>query len=75
MHPGRSTMTEQQISFALMASDIAALLDYLEVERAHILGWSDGGNTGLYLAIHHPERDISGCGKNPQKSTMRFLIF
>jgi pimeloyl-ACP methyl ester carboxylesterase len=52
---GRSTMSEQQISFALMASDIVALMDYLEIERAHILGWSDGGNTGLFLAIHHPE--------------------
>jgi pimeloyl-ACP methyl ester carboxylesterase len=66
---GRSTMTEQQISFALMASDIVALMDYLEIERAHILGWSDGGNIGLYLAIHHPERLIkvvaSGANYNP----------
>ncbi len=28
---GRSTMTEQQISFALMASDIVALMDYVEI--------------------------------------------
>ena len=66
---GRSTMTEQQISFALMASDIVALMDYLEIKRAHILGWSDGGNIGLYLAIHHPERLIkviaSGANYNP----------
>ena len=66
---GRSTMTEQQISFELMASDIVALMDYLEIERAHILGWSDGGNTGLYLAIHHPKRLIkvvvSGANYSP----------
>ena len=66
---GRSTMTEQQISFELMASDIVALMDYLEIERAHILGWSDGGNIGLYLAIHHPERLIkvvaSGANYSP----------
>jgi pimeloyl-ACP methyl ester carboxylesterase len=66
---GRSTMTEQQISYALMASDIVALMDYLEIERAHILGWSDGGNIGLYLAIHHPDRLIkvvaSGANYNP----------
>ena len=47
---GRSTMTDQQISFALMASDIVALMDYLEIERAHILGWSDGGNIGQMWA-------------------------
>jgi pimeloyl-ACP methyl ester carboxylesterase len=66
---GRSTMTEQQISFALMASDVIALMDYLEIEKAHILGWSDGGNIGLYLAIHHPERLIkvvaSGANYSP----------
>ena len=66
---GRSTMTEQQISFALMASDVVALMDYLEIERAHILGWSDGGNIGLYLAIHYPERLIkvvaSGANYSP----------
>lgn len=66
---GRSTMTEQQISFALMASDVVALMDYLEIERAHILGWSDGGNIGLYLAIHYPEHLIkvvaSGANYSP----------
>jgi len=66
---GRSTMTEQQISYALMASDIVALMDYLEIKRTHILGWSDGGNIGLYLAINHPERLIkviaSGANFDP----------
>ena len=66
---GRSTMSEQQISFALMASDIVALMDYLEIEKAHIVGWSDGGNIGLYVAIHHPERLIkvvaSGANYSP----------
>jgi len=66
---GRSSMTERQISFALMASDVVALMDHLEIERAHIVGWSDGGNIGLYLAIHHPERLIkvvaSGANYSP----------
>jgi pimeloyl-ACP methyl ester carboxylesterase len=53
---GRSTTSEQPISIALMASDVIALMDYLDVPRAHILGLSDGGNIGLHLAIHHPDR-------------------
>ena len=40
---GRSTSSERRISYALMASDIVALMDYLDVEKAHVLGWSDGG--------------------------------
>ena len=66
---GPSTMTEQQISYELMASDIVALMDHLGIKRAQILGWSDGGNIGLYLAINHPERLIkaiaSGANYDP----------
>ena len=70
---GRSTMTEQQISYALMASDVVALMDYLEIERTHIVGWSDGGNIGLYLAIHHPERllKVVASGANYSPSGIR----
>lgn len=53
---GRSTLTEQPISYALMASDVLAFMDYMEIGKAHVLGWSDGGIIGLHLAIHDPER-------------------
>jgi pimeloyl-ACP methyl ester carboxylesterase len=53
---GRSTMSDQQISYALMASDVLALMDYLKIESANLVGWSDGGIIGLDIAIHHPER-------------------
>jgi pimeloyl-ACP methyl ester carboxylesterase len=39
-----------------MADDMLKLLDLLKVEKVDIVGWSDGGNIGLELAIHHPER-------------------
>ncbi len=38
-----------------MAQDTVALLRYLKVKRASVLGFSDGGIVGLDLAIHHPE--------------------
>jgi pimeloyl-ACP methyl ester carboxylesterase len=53
---GRSTMSEQQIGYALMASDVLALMDYLNIESASLVGWSDGGIIGLDIAINHPER-------------------
>lgn len=53
---GRSTMSDQQIGYALMASDVLALLDYLEIESVYLVGWSDGGIIGLDIAINHPER-------------------
>jgi pimeloyl-ACP methyl ester carboxylesterase len=53
---GRSTVTETPIGYALMASDVLALMDYLDIESASLVGWSDGGIIGLDIAIHHPER-------------------
>jgi pimeloyl-ACP methyl ester carboxylesterase len=53
---GRSSFDDQPISYALMASDVLALLDQLGIQKADIVGWSDGGIIGLELAIHHRER-------------------
>jgi pimeloyl-ACP methyl ester carboxylesterase len=53
---GRSTVTETPIGYSLMASDVLALMDYLEIDSAYLVGWSDGGIIGLDIAINHPER-------------------
>ncbi len=41
------------------ALDAGALLDALSIERAHILGYSDGGETALLVAIERPDRTAS----------------
>jgi len=33
-----------------------ALMDQLSVRKASIVGWSDGGNIGLSIALRYPER-------------------
>jgi pimeloyl-ACP methyl ester carboxylesterase len=53
---GQSTRGEGEITMAAMAEDLAALLDALEVPRAHVLGWSLGSAVGQELAIAHPEK-------------------
>lgn len=53
---GRSTRSKQPFSYGLMASDVLALMDYLNVPKASIVGWSDGAIIGLDIAINHPER-------------------
>ena len=53
---GRSTRTEQPYGYDLMASDYLALLDYLNIDKTAIVGWSDGGIIGVDIALHHPER-------------------
>ena len=42
--------------FDMQAADIVALLDHLEVERAHLVGHSEGAMLALVLAASHPDR-------------------
>ncbi|WP_182085702.1 alpha/beta fold hydrolase [Aureimonas sp. ME7] len=53
---GRSTSTEDTITYDLMAEDYLGLLDALHIDKVALVGWSDGGIIGLDIAIHHPER-------------------
>jgi pimeloyl-ACP methyl ester carboxylesterase len=53
---GRSTRTEVTITYDLMASDVVAVLDHLNIPRASIVGWSDGGEIALKLGIRFPDR-------------------
>lgn len=53
---GRTTDSDQEITYALMASDMAGLIDKLNLGKVNVVGWSDGGNIGLELAYAHPEK-------------------
>jgi pimeloyl-ACP methyl ester carboxylesterase len=53
---GRSTRDARPYGYDLMASDVLALMGYLKIDKAALVGWSDGGIIGLDIALHHPER-------------------
>jgi pimeloyl-ACP methyl ester carboxylesterase len=53
---GRSTRTDAPFTYALLAADYLALLDYLKVPKVALVGWSDGAIIGLDIAITHPDR-------------------
>ncbi len=53
---GRSTLGNQPFTYRLLAEDIVEVMQSLYIPAAHIVGWSDGGNVGLTLAIVKPER-------------------
>jgi pimeloyl-ACP methyl ester carboxylesterase len=52
---GRTSDRNAPESFEQDADDVAALLKYLKVEKANILGFSNGGTTTLQIAIRHPQ--------------------
>ncbi|MFB6457812.1 alpha/beta fold hydrolase [Chitinophaga sp. Hz27] len=55
---GHTSDRNTELTFEQDADDVAALLAYLKIEKAHIMGFSNGGTTALQFAIRHPERII-----------------
>ncbi len=53
---GRSTWDGRPFSYALMASDVLAVMDRLQFDKAALVGWSDGACTALILASNVPQR-------------------
>jgi len=52
---GRTADIDRPFSCEAMADDIAALLRYLKIPKADIVGYSLGGSVALRTAIQHPE--------------------
>ncbi len=52
----RTRDSDAPITYGRMASDIVRLLDYLDIESAHVVGHSDGGIVTLYLLLDFPDR-------------------
>src|SRR3984957_20040571 len=53
---GCSTRDGRPYSYELMASDVLAVMKALHLNRAALVGWSDGACTALILAAKHPSR-------------------
>jgi pimeloyl-ACP methyl ester carboxylesterase len=51
---GRTADIDRPLSYEAMAEDIAALMKYLGIERADVMGYSLGGGVALQTAIRHP---------------------
>ena len=53
---GRTADIDREITPAVLAGDVVALLDHLGIDRAHVLGHSMGAAVALELAVSHPDR-------------------
>ncbi|AIY40124.1 Non-heme chloroperoxidase [Collimonas arenae] len=66
---GRSTRDTRPYAYELMASDVLTVMDTLHVEKAAIVGWSDGACIALILAMQAPTRIggvfFFGCNMDP----------
>jgi pimeloyl-ACP methyl ester carboxylesterase len=75
----RSTDSKATLTYHLMAEDMIRLMDTLKIPSAYIVGWSDGGNIGIDMAIHHPTRVKKlvayGANINPAGLQHHFLEY
>ena len=53
---GQSPRGDAPFTIRQFAGDLLEFLDGLGIEKARLLGFSDGGNTALVFALRHPER-------------------
>ena len=53
---GRTADINRDFSYENLADDIAAMLDYLKIKQADVLGYSMGGGVAMQAAIRHPEK-------------------
>jgi pimeloyl-ACP methyl ester carboxylesterase len=73
---GHSSFDDAQISYAQMAQDVLGLMDHLEIDKADIVGWSDGGIIGLEIALTQPKRlnKVVAYGANYDPTGVRLDI-
>ncbi|TAL92016.1 MAG: alpha/beta hydrolase [Paraburkholderia sp.] len=66
---GRSTRDAKPYLYERMATDVLAVMDALQLEKAALAGWSDGACTALILGMQAPERVAGvfffGCNMDP----------
>ena len=53
---GRTADINRDFSYESLADDIAALLDYMKIKQADVLGYGMGGGVAMQVAIRHPDK-------------------
>lgn len=75
---GASPRGNKPFTLETFADDLKNLLDSLNIEKANILGFSDGGNIAVIFALKYPERVnslvLNGANLFPSGLKSSFLI-
>ena len=53
---GKTPRGEKPFTIRQFAEDLLCFMDEHRIEKAHLLGFSDGGNIAMVFAMQHPDR-------------------
>lgn len=53
---GKTIYNSDSLTYSLLTEDYNALLNYLHIDSAYVIGQSDGAILGLMLAARHPDK-------------------
>ena len=66
---GQTPRGERPFTIRQFADDLLGFMDEHQIAKAHLLGFSDGGNIAMIFAMRHPDRVIrlilNGANLNP----------
>ncbi len=67
---GKTPRGDKPFTIRQFADDLLCFMDEHQIERSHLLGFSDGGNIAMIFAIQHPDRVnrliLNGANLNPE---------
>ena len=67
---GKTPRGDKPFTIRQFADDLLVFMDEHKIERAHLLGFSDGGNIAMIFAIRYPDRVnrliLNGANLNPK---------
>ena len=67
---GKTPKGDMPFTISRFADDLLGFMDEHNISSAHILGFSDGGNTAMIFALRHPERVdrliLNGANMDPK---------
>jgi len=68
---GQSTFADKKMDYTMMSEDVLRVMQELNIDSAHLVGFGDGGIIGLYLALNHPAkvRKLVAIGANYKVDT------
>lgn len=76
---GKTPRGNKPFTIEQLAEDLYFFMEEQHIDKAHILGFSDGGNIAVAFALSHPEKAekliLSGANLYPSGLKRNFLVF